>query len=74
MIIFLPIFHVLFCLQADIRSREYLRQHYSEELKHCSCRIQKNDNEAITVAQNNQINQESLVDDASQALDDLKLS
>lgn len=60
--------------QADIRSREYLRQHYTEELKNCSCRTQNNDNDALTVIQNNEINQESLVDDASQAFDDLKLS
>lgn len=63
------------CLQADIRSREYLRQHYSEELKSCSCRTQNNDNEALAAKKNNQINQEeSLVDDASQAFDDLELS
>lgn len=28
--------------QADIKSREYLRQHYAEKLKSCSCRIKTN--------------------------------
>ncbi|KAK2557144.1 Endonuclease V [Acropora cervicornis] len=27
---------------ADIKSREYLRQHYAEQLKSCSCRIKTN--------------------------------
>ena len=67
-------FLISLCLQADIRSREYLRQHYPEELKNCSCRIQNNDNDAFTVTQNNEINQESCLDGISQAFDDLKLS
>lgn len=71
---FYRIFLISLCLQADIRSREYLRQHYTEELKNCSCITQNNDDNAFTVIQNNEINQESLVDDASQAFDELKLS
>ncbi|XP_078347291.1 endonuclease V-like [Oculina patagonica] len=60
--------------QADIRSREYLRQHYTEELRNCSCRTQNNEENASTAEKDNEKTQENLVDDTCQTFTDLKLS
>ena len=63
------------CFQADIRSREYLRQHYTEDLKSCSCRTQaSDDNTASTTERDDQQHGENPVDDTRQTFDDLKLS
>lgn len=59
--------------QADIRSREYLRQHYAEELKSCSCRKQASNDNTTTRETDDPRNGGNLVDDTQHALDDLKL-
>ena len=65
----------LLYFQADIRSREYLRQHYTEELKRCSCRMQNNDNNSLTEETNAETKEgQNLVHDTCQTFDDLKLS
>ena len=64
----------IYCLQADIRSREYLRQHYTEELKNCSCRIQNNDDNTSTAEKDDEKNKENVVDDTCQTFSDLKLN
>ncbi|KAJ7378297.1 hypothetical protein OS493_023544 [Desmophyllum pertusum] len=60
--------------QADIRSREYLRQHYTKELNNCSCKMQSSDTDASTEDKDDQRNRGDLVDNTCQTFNDLKLS
>ncbi|CAH3195963.1 unnamed protein product [Porites evermanni] len=60
--------------QADIRSREYLRQHYMEELKSCSCKKHTTINSEIsTVEKDQQGNGESHLEELQQSFDDISL-
>lgn len=60
--------------QADIRSREYLRQHYMEELKSCSCKKETTINNKIsTVEKDQQGNGESHLEELQQSVDDINL-
>lgn len=71
---FLP--QSFFVFQADIRSREYLRQHYMEELKSCSCKKDTNINNGISAAaveKDQQGNGESLLEELQQSIDDITL-
>ena len=63
-----------FVFQADIRSREYLRQHYMEELKSCSCKKDTTINNKIsTVEKDQQGNGESHLEQLQQSVDDINL-
>ena len=63
-----------FVFQADIRSREYLRQHYMEELKSCSCKKDTTINNKISkVETDQQGNGESHLEELQQSVDDINL-
>ena len=63
-----------FVFQADIRSREYLRQHYMEELKSCSCKKDTTINNKISTVENDQQgNGESHLEELQQSVDDINL-
>lgn len=65
---------IIFVFQADIRSREYLRQHYMEELKSCSCKKDTTINSEIsTVEKGQQGNGESHLEELQQSFDDINL-
>ena len=71
---FLP--QSFFVFQADIRSREYLRQHYMEELKSCPCEKDPNINNGISAAaleKDQQGNGESLLEELQQSIDNITL-
>lgn len=62
--------------QADIRSREYLRQHYSEQLESCSCRTKASESSlnVMLSKEGDQSHVESVVDSTEKELEKLQLN